>query len=76
MDKFETEMQKAYACAGDSLFLGAGLFEESCYPDVKVEIPFKMLNRHGLISGATGTGKTKTIELLAGELIEKGIPAR
>ena len=39
-----------------------------------VNIPLKTINRHGLISGATGTGKTKTLQVFAENLSEKGIP--
>ena len=43
-------------------------------PEVRVQVATAMLNRHGLIAGATGTGKTKTLQLLAGELSAAGIP--
>lgn len=72
--QFETAMQSAYACGEESLFLGAALHDNQCFPNIPVKIPLKMMNRHGLISGATGTGKTRTIQLLAGELSEQGIP--
>ena len=42
--------------------------------DALVKIPLKTLNRHGLIAGATGTGKTKTLQVLAENLSEKGVP--
>ncbi len=67
-------MQKAYACTGEALTLGAALLNHQCFPKVPVNIPLKMLNRHGLITGATGTGKTKTIQLIAEELSAKGVP--
>src|SRR5690606_17821931 len=44
------------------------------FPDAQVKIPLKTLNRHGLIAGATGTGKTKTLQILAENLSKKGIP--
>lgn len=74
MTKFESEMQTAYSCQGDAITLGAALQEHQCFPKVPITIPVKMLNRHGLITGATGTGKTKTIQLMAEELSAKGIP--
>ena len=43
-------------------------------PDVRVQVPLSRVNRHGLIAGATGTGKTKTLQLLAGQLVGRGRP--
>lgn len=54
--------------------MGAALLDEKVYPEAQVKIPLKTLNRHGLIAGATGTGKTKTVQILAENLSEKGIP--
>src|SRR5690349_21727428 len=42
--------------------------------DVHIRIPLGMLNRHGLVAGATGTGKTKTLQLLAEQLSANGVP--
>jgi uncharacterized protein len=42
--------------------------------DARVRIPLAMLNRHGLVAGATGTGKTKTLQLLAEQLSAQGVP--
>ena len=42
--------------------------------DARVQVALSMLNRHGLIAGATGTGKTKTLQLLAGQLSKAGVP--
>ena len=47
---------------------------EECLPETFVRIPLKTLNRHGLIAGATGTGKTKSIQVLSENFSEKGIP--
>ncbi len=43
-------------------------------PDVQVTIPLGMLNRHGLVAGATGTGKTRTLQLLAEQIAAHGVP--
>jgi DNA helicase HerA-like ATPase len=43
-------------------------------PEVRIQVAMAMANRHGLVAGATGTGKTKTLQLLAGELSEAGVP--
>ena len=46
---------------------------EGVLPDVPVRLPLRMFNRHGLIAGATGTGKTKTLQLFAEQLSEQGV---
>ncbi|MCA1480807.1 helicase HerA-like domain-containing protein, partial [Bradyrhizobium sp. NBAIM08] len=42
--------------------------------DSRIQVALSMLNRHGLIAGATGTGKTKTLQLMAGQLSQAGVP--
>ncbi len=54
--------------------MGAGMIEGETVNKAFVKIPLKTLNRHGLIAGATGTGKTKTLQVIAENLSEKGIP--
>ncbi|MFD8812258.1 helicase HerA-like domain-containing protein [Streptomyces sp. NPDC059627] len=63
-----------YAFAGQALDLGALLWDGRCRPDAPVRIPLAMLNRHGLVAGATGTGKTKTLQLIAEQLSARGVP--
>ncbi|CAA0162442.1 helicase HerA-like domain-containing protein [Tenacibaculum maritimum] len=78
MDKtretFFKDIQEGYQCKGDFITLGAGMFGEETVTNALVKVPLKMLNRHGLIAGATGTGKTKTLQVLAENLSEKGVP--
>lgn len=59
---------------GDSIALGAAMLNGETITNALVKIPLKTLNRHGLIAGATGTGKTKTLQVLAENLSDKGIP--
>ncbi|MCT9090527.1 DUF853 domain-containing protein [Streptomyces sp. ASQP_92] len=54
--------------------LGALLWDGQCLADAPIRIPLSMLNRHGLVAGATGTGKTKTLQLIAEQLSANGVP--
>ena len=66
--------RKAYASAGNAITLGAVVHDGECHPEPLVQIPLAMLNRHGLIAGATGTGKTRTLQLVAEQLSRAGVP--
>ncbi|MFJ4940905.1 helicase HerA-like domain-containing protein [Streptomyces pseudovenezuelae] len=68
------EIASGYAFGGPALDLGALLWDGVCLPDAQVRIPLPMLNRHGLVAGATGTGKTKTLQLIAEQLSAQGVP--
>ena len=64
----------AFPAHAKTLTLGAPLQRGECLPEPLVAIPLAMLNRHGLIAGATGTGKTKTLQLMAEQLCARGRP--
>src|SRR5215213_8297338 len=57
-----------YAVAGPAVELGSVMHGGTPHPDAGVRVPLAMINRHGLIAGATGTGKTKTLQLIAEQL--------
>ena len=73
-EAFVAHIQKAYTFERDHIILGAATYEGEILPEAKVSIPLSTLNRHGLIAGATGTGKTKTLQLLAENLSLASIP--
>lgn len=71
---FTELINKGYQCSGDHIVCGAAILDGETVADAQVKIPTKTLNRHGLIAGATGTGKTKTLQVISEQLSEKGIP--
>lgn len=72
--EFFEYINSSYKTKGDFINLGAAMLGEQTITNALVKVPLKTLNRHGLIAGATGTGKTKTLQVLAENLSEKGIP--
>jgi len=69
-----TELAEAYEIEGPALELGAVVLDGEPHPEARVRMPLSMLNRHGLVAGATGTGKTKTLQLMAEQLSAAGVP--
>ncbi len=65
---------EGYAFEGPALELGALVVGDDALPAAQVGIPLSVLNRHGLVAGATGTGKTKTLQLMAEQLSAQGVP--
>ena len=74
-DEFKQHINDGYTFKGDSLILGGAMLDGEPVKDAQVKIPLKTLNRHGLIAGATGTGKTKTLQVLAEQMAVNGIPS-
>ena len=73
-ERFRTAMADGYALDEPALVLGAPMQQNALASDLRVRLALSMVNRHGLIAGATGTGKTKTLQLLAGQLSAAGVP--
>jgi DNA double-strand break repair helicase HerA and related ATPase len=71
---FRDEMTTGYRLDEPAVILGSPIIGDEILPDVRVQLALSRVNRHGLIAGATGTGKTKTLQLLAGQLSALGVP--
>ena len=74
-EHFETAMTEGYALEQPSITLGRPLLDDEPFNGAAVQVALSMMNRHGLIAGATGTGKTKTLQLIAGQLSRHGVPS-
>ncbi|MEV6771938.1 helicase HerA-like domain-containing protein [Nocardia sp. NPDC051030] len=68
------QIAAGYAMEGLALELGTVMIDGQVHPDARVRIPMKTMNRHGLVAGATGTGKTKTVQGIAEQLSAAGVP--
>jgi len=75
VQRFQQEVSEAFNFKGNSIILGVPKLDGKALTDNFIRIPLKTLNRHGLIAGATGTGKTKTLQIIIEQLSEKGIPS-
>ncbi|CAN5679699.1 DUF853 family protein [soil metagenome] len=73
-DPIAAAVTAGYTFEGPALELGGLMLDADRLSDARVRIPLGMLNRHGLVAGATGTGKTKTLQLLAEQLSAHGVP--
>ena len=67
------QIRAGYSFEGPALDLGAAVVDGQIHADTQVRIPLSSLNRHGLVAGATGTGKTKTLQLMAEQLSSQGL---
>ncbi|XAS67225.1 helicase HerA-like domain-containing protein [Micrococcaceae bacterium Sec5.7] len=67
-------IQQGYALEGATIELGAAIIDGELHKDAPVRLPLAMMNRHGLVAGATGTGKTVTLHMMAEQLSAAGVP--
>lgn len=74
LERFKQQIKEGYTYKSDFITIGGTMFDGKAIADHHINIPLKTLNRHGLVAGATGTGKTKTIQVLSEQLSKKGIP--
>lgn len=73
-ENFVNAITKSYTTTLPSVYLGAGVFGGEIIADAKVNLALRMMNRHGLVTGATGSGKTRTLQLMAEQLSAAGVP--
>src|SRR4051812_39167892 len=71
---FRTEMAAGYKLDEPAIILGSPMIGDDVLTDARVQLALSRVNRHGLVAGATGTGKTKTLQLFAGQLSALGVP--
>ena len=73
MGEFAKSISEAYRAEGATIDLGRGVHDGKLATDAIVQLPLRMMNRHGLIAGATGTGKTVTLQTIAEQLSAAGV---
>ena len=73
-EKFLSEIAEGYTFEGPFFTLGGAMLDGECQTNSLVNLPLKTMNRHGLIAGATGSGKTKTLQIIAEQLSNQGVP--
>src|SRR5690349_15141954 len=73
LDTFKEQIKTAYTFTGESLLVGGAVYDKKAVGGFQVSLPLATVNRHGLIAGATGTGKTKSIQHLAESLSKAGV---
>jgi DNA helicase HerA-like ATPase len=72
--KFSEAINQSYTFNNPSIYLGAAVLDGAILPEAKVNLSLQMMNRHGLVTGATGSGKTRTLQLIAEQLSSAGVP--
>jgi DNA helicase HerA-like ATPase len=73
-DEFIQAIKDGYTFKGESVRIGAAVLDGEVIADAGIYLPLKTMNRHGLIAGATGTGKTKTLQMISEFLSDASVP--
>ncbi|NIJ51382.1 helicase HerA-like domain-containing protein [Dyadobacter arcticus] len=73
-EQFVAAIQKSYLTDKPVIRLGSAILEAEIIGEARVNLPLRMMNRHGLVAGATGSGKTRTLQVLAEQLSMAGVP--
>ncbi len=73
IEEFKQNITNGYNFQGTSLILGTAILDQVALPQTLVKVPLRMMNRHGLVAGATGTGKTKTLQGIVEQLSDNGV---
>jgi DNA helicase HerA-like ATPase len=71
---FTEQIRAGYTAHGESIKIGAAMLNGKVIPEAEIFLPLKTLNRHGLVAGATGTGKTKTVQMISEGLSDASVP--
>ncbi|HMX39997.1 MAG TPA: DUF853 family protein [Saprospiraceae bacterium] len=74
-EQFTAAIQGGYSFSSSSLVLGGAMLDGEALPGLQIKVPLRTMNRHGLIAGATGTGKTKSLQAIAEQLAHNGVPS-
>lgn len=72
--QFTKSIAEGYTFKGETITLGAAILDKEVLTGTQIKLPLKTMNRHGLIAGATGTGKTKTLQVITEALSAKSVP--
>lgn len=73
-EAFVKQIKEGYTFKGESIKIGAAMLDGEVIPEAEIFLPLKTLNRHGLVAGATGTGKTKTFQMISEGLSDASVP--
>ncbi|MCF0038921.1 helicase HerA-like domain-containing protein [Dyadobacter fanqingshengii] len=73
-EQFVAAIQKSYRTDKPVIHLGSAILDGEIIGEARVNLPLRMMNRHGLVAGATGSGKTRTLQVLAEQLSAAGVP--